>query len=140
MPSCKRILVVIAILLIASAALFAGNKPLLLDSSDPADGATGVSAAAEPLLVFSKNVVNFSIADANKGCFSLESAAGEEVEIEVVMADDQMHPEQKRNIRIVPAEELAPDTEYLLTISGDLQAKNGNTLGEDLVIRFTTGS
>lgn len=114
------------------------DQPLLLISSDPADGQTGVPSTAHIKLSFNKNVVNMTIADSNKECFTLVSAAGEMVPVEVVMADDQIEPEKRRDIILEPSRQLLPGTEYTLKVAPELSSKSGVTLGEQVNITFTT--
>lgn len=123
-----------------AASLYAGNKALLLSSSDPLDGSDGIPVDQPIQLTFSKNVVNFAVADENSSCFGLETVSGQSVDIAVEMADDQIDPELKQFVSIRPVSPLEESVEYLLTISASLQAKNGQILGEDLIIRFRTGS
>ena len=54
------------------------------------------------------------------------------------MADDQINPDLKRIITVVPQNDLEEGKTYELIISGKLTAKNGNKIGEDTVITFTT--
>ncbi|MDC7226514.1 MAG: Ig-like domain-containing protein [Spirochaetales bacterium] len=134
----KTILIIIVFSIIASGSVFAGNKPVSLKSSVPEDGATAVAVDTAIELGFSSNVVNMTVSDNNLGCFSLLNAEGNEVEIDVYLPDDQMEPENKRNITLTPVKPLAPGTEYTLIISGELLAKNGNNLGKDNFVTFTT--
>ena len=120
-------------------ALFAGDKPLNLKASNPADNSTDVALDAILSLEFSNNVVNFSVSEANRECFALRTAEGSSVPIEIIMPDDQIEPEKKRNISIQPVSPFLQNTKYELIISGSLQAKNGKTLGDDRILRFSTG-
>ena len=118
-----------------------GDKTPMLDTSSINDGDTDVAVdLAQIDLVFTNNVVNIAVKENNLQCFSLKSADGKEVAIEVLMGDDQIDPDAKRNISIAIKEALAPATAYTLTISGNLSAKNGNLLGDDINIGFTTAA
>jgi len=112
--------------------------PLGLASSDPADGQQGVALQPEIKLTFNKNVINLAIREANKGCFSLAVKNGSSVPIEVIMADDQIHPEEKRNVSLKPLQALKPGTGYVVRISPSLQAKNGTSLGHEVTVNFVT--
>lgn len=112
--------------------------PLGLASSIPADGAKDVSLTSDIKLTFNKNVIYLAIRENNKKCFSLVAADGSKVPIEVIMADDQIHPEEKRNVSIHPLQEFKLGTAYTLKISPDLQAKNGTSLGHEAAINFVT--
>jgi hypothetical protein len=135
-----RIMLAAMVFLLLASSVFAGGKPLELSTAEPADGAVGVPINQFLMLTFSKNVVNFSVAESNAGCFGLETLSGEEIEIEIEMGDDQMEPELKRIVRVIPVSPLEHYREYNLTISGELQSKNGEILGEEVIIRFATGS
>lgn len=147
----SRILVVAVLVLIASLLMImpvlAGESdgtgggqdiPLGLASSTPADGQTGVALQPEIKLTFNKNVINLAIRDANKNCFALVSSAGSKVAIEVIMADDQIYPEEKRNVSLKPLQALKPATTYIVKISPQLQAKNGTSLGHEVTVKFIT--
>lgn len=112
--------------------------PLGLASSTPADGAKNVSLDSDIKLTFNKNVIYLTLRENNKKCFSLVSQDGSKVPIEVIMADDQIHPEEKRNIGIDPLEQFKPGTAYTLKISPDLQAKNGTSLDREVTVSFVT--
>ncbi len=112
--------------------------PLGLESSSPADGQPGVTLQPEIKLTFNKNVINLAIREANKGCFSLAVKNGSSVPIEVIMADDQIHPEEKRNVSLKPLQALKPGTGYVVRISPQLQAKNGTRLGHEVTVNFVT--
>ena len=135
----KIAILFIGIAFCCSTALFAGNKPLELVSTNPADNSTGVPLDSIITLAFSNNVVNFSVSEANCECFELKTVSGSTVPVEIVMADDQVEPEKKREIIIKPVDQFHAETEYELIISSSLQGKNGKTLGSDQIIRFTTG-
>ena len=112
--------------------------PLGLASSTPANGQTGVELQPLIKLTFNKNVINLAIRDANKNCFTLATSAGSQVPIEVIMADDQLYPEEKRNISVKPLQALQPGTAYTLKISPELTAKNGTSLGHVVTLNFVT--
>lgn len=114
------------------------NIPLGLASSTPADGQTGVALQPEIKLTFNKNVINLAIRDANKNCFALVTLTGSNVPIEVIMADDQIYPEEKRNVSLKPLQALKPATTYIVKISPQLQAKNGTSLGHEVTVKFVT--
>lgn len=112
--------------------------PLELASSIPADGQKNVAVNEDIKLTFNKNVIYLEIRENNKKCFSLLTADGSKVPIEVIMADDQINPEEKRNISIHPLQVLKPGTAYAVKISPTLQAKNGTSLGREVTINFVT--
>lgn len=112
--------------------------PLGLASSVPSNGQTGVELQPLIKLNFNKNVINLAIRDGNKNCFTLVTSAGSIVPIEVIMADDQLYPEEKRNISVKPRQALQPGTAYTLKISPELMAKNGTSLGHEVILSFVT--
>ncbi|MDD3652600.1 MAG: Ig-like domain-containing protein [Desulfotomaculaceae bacterium] len=113
---------------------------LRLVSSTPASGQQNVSLPVEIHLTFNKNVVNMTVSDINQKCFSLYTAAGSAVPIEVVLADDQVEPEKKRDISLKPLRSLQPGTEYVVRIAPELKSKSGVTLGSEVSIAFTTAA
>lgn len=141
------VLVVLGCMLLALPAMAEGdgsgggkNIALGLDSSFPSDGQKDVSLTGDIKLTFNKNVIFLGIRDANKTCFSLISADGSRVPVEVIMADDQTVEgfEQRRNIAVRPLQELKPGTGYVVKVSPRLQAKNGMSLGREISINFVT--
>lgn len=111
--------------------------PLGLASSDPADGASNVTVDTQIKLTFNKNVINMSVKDNNVKCFALYNN-GQQVPISVIMADDQIQPEYKREVTIAPQQSLQPGSSYTLKISPELQAKNGTVLGQEIKVSFIT--
>lgn len=114
------------------------NIPLGLDYSSPTDGQTGVTLQPEIKLTFNKNVIFLAIRDANKKCFSLITSTGSKVAIEVIMADDQIEFEKRRDVILHPLQALKPGTAYIVKVSPQLQAKNGTSLGHELTVNFVT--
>ncbi|MCR4419616.1 MAG: Ig-like domain-containing protein [Clostridia bacterium] len=115
------------------------DDPLQLVSSSPADGERNVTLPLQAItLSFNKNVVNASVREANQRCFSLHTQDNQPVPIRVDMADDQIEPEKKRVVTLVPLAELKPGTTYTVRVAPELQSKSGATLGEELTISFST--
>ena len=142
------VLIVLLMLLTCAVTAFAGggngdgtgggkNKPLALASSSVANGAQNVSQNPEIVLTFNKNVVNFTVRDNNKKCFSLTDENGKSIPIDVIMGDDQVDPDIKRIITIKPKSSLTPGTTYLLKIGGGITSKSGVSIGRDSYISFT---
>ncbi len=113
------------------------NTPLGLASSNPADGAKNVAVNTRVKLTFNKNVINMSVKDNNVKCFALYNN-GQQIPISVIMADDQIQPEYKREVTIAPQQSLQPGSSYTLKISPELQAKSGAVLGQEVKVSFTT--
>ncbi len=112
--------------------------PVGLASSVPSDGHQDFPVDGVIKLTFNKNVINLTVRENNQKCFALLTADGNKVPIEVIMADDQLYPEEKRNISIKPVQSLQPGTAYVLKISAALQGKNGTTLGNEVMVNFVT--
>lgn len=134
----KNAVLLIALTLLVLSPLAAGDKTVMLGSSEPADGATAVAVDTEFILTFTSNVINMKVSDNNKSCFKLLDENGEQVDMEVLMADDQIEPEFKRIIRIKADENLNKDSAYSIVISGKLKAKNGSEMGNDITVSFRT--
>lgn len=113
------------------------DQPLSLLSSTPADGAQDMAVDTQIKLSFNKNVVNMTVKDNNQKCFTL-TADNQAVPFDVIMADDQVQPEGKRDVILRPRNGLSAGTKYLITISPMLQAKSGVVLGHEVKIAFST--
>ena len=115
------------------------NHPELVESS-VRDGQEGVAIDVVIDLVFSNNVVHFSIAENNKASFILRDGMNDAVPIEVLMGDEQIDPSIRRNITVAPLAPLKYDTRYTLVILQSLTARNGNSMAADVTLTFTTQS
>jgi FtsP/CotA-like multicopper oxidase with cupredoxin domain len=109
-----------------------------LVEANPQNGATGVNVSSSIWLLFNKNVVNVAVRDINKANIILRDLDGDRVSAAVTMKDDQIEPEYRREIVVVPSDPLDPGTTYKLTIGSAMQAKNGDTLGTTYTVTFTT--
>jgi LPXTG-motif cell wall-anchored protein len=143
---CSTLLITVLCILFSFPALAAQGDssgggsadPLSLLSSSPTDGQKDVGTVGEIKLTFNKNVVNLTVKENNKSCFSLSAADGTKVPIEVIMADDQINPELNEIVSLKPLQSLTADTIYVVKISPLLKAKNGVVLGKEISINFTT--
>lgn len=115
------------------------DQPLLLLSSQPAGGAREIAPPATIQMHFNKNVIHLSIREKNQKCFALYEGDNP-VAISVIMADDQIEPEKRRDIVVQPRAPLQTGKTYTLRIGGDLESKSGATLGKDVRIQFTTAA
>lgn len=139
----KSILILLCCLLMVSISFATSggggkNNPLTLDSSNPEQGQKDVALSTEIKLTFSKNVVNMKVKDENEKCFALETADGTNIPIEVQMADDQIEPDKKNDVILVPKEELKEGTTYTVKVSPQLQSKSGVSIEDELNLTFTT--
>lgn len=116
------------------------DDPLALVASDPEDGATDVMQPVEIRLVFNKNVVHMSVRDANMEKFKMTAPDGTLVPLEIRMADDQIEPEKREEVYLIPQEQLLPDTVYTITIAGGLESKSNAVLGQDINLSFRTAT
>lgn len=141
------IIVSFTIMLLSAVPAQAGNgdgtgggksEPLRLVSSVPADGAKNVPVPSRILLTFSKNVVNMTVNENNKTCFSLQSEAGKEIPVTVFMADDQIEPEKRNDVILYPSGALQSGTPYMVKVSQMLRSKSGVNLQQPVTVRFTT--
>lgn len=112
-------------------------EPLALSASSVADGAANVAADTSIKLDFTKNVVNLQVKDNNMTCFSVTDSGGNQVPIVVSMGDDQVDREVRNTIYVSPATAWPAGETLTLTISGNLTAKNGSTMGTAHTLRFT---
>lgn len=144
----RYVSVLLLLMVLFTSIIFAGNgdgtgggggtEPVTLASSSPANGATNVSPNTSIHLEFTKNVVNLSVAENNRGCFKLTDNNGKAVGIQVLMGDDQLDTTVKKIIDIQPASSLQNGMKYTLTISGNLMGKNGYSMGNTVTMSFTT--
>lgn len=114
------------------------NQPLALVTSVPAHGQSNVSLPVEIKLTFNKNVVYMMVRDNNQKCFALYSQDGQQVPADIVMADDQVEFEKRRDVIVKPRVGLQPSTIYTVKVSPQLESKSGVNLGQQAVVSFTT--
>ncbi len=113
------------------------GSPLTLESASVSDGETHVETNRQIRLVFSKNISNIAVKEKNLGCFSMTDSAGQMVPLETVLFDDQLEREKRNEVVLKPAG-LKNGEQYVLKVSRELTAKNGDSPEQDLVIRFST--
>ncbi len=114
------------------------NQPLAMLSSSPADGQKDVALPVEIKMTFSKNVVYMTVRDNNSKCFTMYSQDGKQVPIEVIMADDQIEFDKRRDIVVKPLQELQAGTTYMVKVAPQLESKSGVNLGKETTLSFTT--
>ncbi|BBB90818.1 MAG TPA: Ig-like domain-containing protein [Methylomusa anaerophila] len=102
-------------------------------------GATDVLLNSQFIMEFDKDIVDDTIWNINKNCFSLQSENNENVSINITRDFNQ-----RQKVFIRPIQALKPGTIYYLTASPGLKAKNGNltlggtTAGQGITITFKT--
>lgn len=112
------------------------NNPLVVDSSTPTNGATGVINLEYIKIVFSKNVVYMTVRDNNMKCFSLWSG-DKKIPAEIIMADDQIEREKRNDVLVKPLQPLQAGATYRVEIAPEVQSKSGVYLGHKESISFT---
>ncbi|MBP1762341.1 MAG: hypothetical protein H6Q64_1883 [Firmicutes bacterium] len=116
-----------------------GQKPLNLVRSVPRNGAIRVSPDLKTiLLVFDKNVVNDSVWANNRRQIKLWRGSNR-IGINVVRIKDTVNFAKRQNIYVKQIKPLRSLSNYRLVVDPDLTAKNGQTLGKTVTIRFKTG-
>jgi hypothetical protein len=103
-------------------------------------GSTSIPLIPTIKLVFDRNVVNDSMWAANQACISMEDSSGTPVGIAVSRISDLDNFEERANIFVKPNKQLTPNSAYKIVINKNLQANNGNTLGSNKNVSFTTES
>ena len=115
------------------------NALTLTGSSTP-NGARNVPLNPVIQLNFNKNVVNFVVAGDNALSYHLVDDNQNSVPIRIIVPDDQMQQAVKRNVFIIPEENLLPNTIYTLAVDNTLTAKNGDRIDDAHTIVFKTGA
>lgn len=113
---------------------------LTLVSSSVADGDTNVPIDPVIQLNFNKNVVNIAVLENNSNCFHLIDESDAPVPINLIFPDDQMQSTCKRNVFIIPRENLQTNSQYELVVDSILRAKNGTSIDNAHIITFKTGA
>ena len=114
------------------------ETPLTLASSSVPNGSENVDPNVHIVLTFTKNVVHFNVRENNMKCFTVKDSEGNVVPIRVEMGDDQVDPDVKRIVTIVPQTPYKAGETYVLTVRHGLTAKNEeNVLERDVYLSFT---
>ena len=144
-----RIVVVISlILMMATGLCFADGTEggLVLEDTYPKEDSTGAAIENFDIkLYFNNEMTQDILGDDNDGCFQLIDADGNVLPIIVLYSPKEtgvvmvLFDANKENLdsngkRIT----IKGNTEYTLKIDGSLKDDQGNTLGSDKVIKFTT--
>ena len=116
-------------------AAFAANG-FTLEKSSPANGYNRVQAQNVMIkLYFSGEVYDSGTQAANKDKFKFTDSNGKAVKYKIYYDESD-----RSKISILSVKDLKMEETYTLTISGDLISDDGQTLGADEVIKFTTKS
>lgn len=136
-------LAALIITMTVSAAFAAGASSLNIVETYPDDGQKNTSIENMSVkLFFDKEMGNKSSQKANENCFKITDNKGNELPIRVFYNPD----DSKEVMVLADAVKIAENkdlsvkdnTEYTLYISGDVTDNQGNTLGADQKITFTT--
>lgn len=133
-----NLILLLALLIGFSSGSLAKDSRLYMTASYPGDGEQKVVTDVLISLEFNKNVVNMKVKECNQKSFKLFDEAGKIIPLEIIMADDQLYREKRREIKIKPVAELAPDIYYTLVIHSSLMSKSGEMLNEPVYITFKT--
>ena len=122
----------VLIVLLSTSLCFASG--LQLEKSYPEDGTTGYQP--ENLLVklyFNEDVSAKEVQDANQNAFKVTDSKNKEIPVRILYNSKNL-----KQIWVLIDATLQSNSDYKLKISGDLKIANGDTLGNDKVIRFKT--
>lgn len=131
---------VLAIWTISAVAQDSGKNPLVMEGFRMTDE---LNEEGQRIIIieftFSKNVVNMMVTENNSKCFKITNKEdGNEVPLEVQMADDQIEREKRNNINLIIKENIESLKTYQIVISPELESKSGEKLGEELILEFMT--
>lgn len=113
------------------------DEPLALVSSNPATTANDILVGSTFTLEFNKNIAYITVRDSNLKAFTLWEGSTQ-VPVDVTMADDQLEPDLKNFVIIIPKEDLKAGTTYTLKVDNTLVAKSGAVLAAPLELAYTT--
>lgn len=137
MKRIKPIAIIILLMMVALnvTSIYAGDsiKSLILESTNISEGE--IEANQDIKLVFNKNVVNIVIKEDNIKCFTLYDG-DTIIPIDVVMGDDQVDREIRRDVIIKPKVNLEKGKTYKLVIDKNFSAKSGVKLGKNKELDF----
>lgn len=113
------------------------DDPLELVASSVTNGAKDVAVDATIRMEFNKNVTFDTVRAGNVSAFSLKDAGGNNVAINVVLAESTNDAEKNfANVKF--ASPLKNGATYTLTVATSLQSKSGDSLPAPIVITFMT--
>ncbi|MHC1723236.1 MAG: Ig-like domain-containing protein [Aminipila sp.] len=133
----KRIGAIVALTLLmvmmTTTLCFAGT--LELEDSYPRNGDKGMQVENSGVkLYFNQNMINKNNEAANLKCVKLTDPKGKKLPIRVLYS-----PKEKGLVLVlVDKQTLLSDSTYRLSVSGDIESASGDTLGEDVHIKFNT--
>lgn len=90
-------------------------------------------------LEFNKNITNIMVKENNEKCFKIIKSDETQMISEVVLADDQLEREKRRQVILKIKDGLHKEETYKLIIDGNLRAKNGEVLGGNMELEIKLG-
>jgi len=108
----------------------------------PIAGSTSVPVSPTFMLYFDRGVTTDTVWSINQSCFTLQDSTGANIPITILrLAKDSSSP-YVHDIFLTPVSNLTPGQTYTITISKNLTANNGKTLGgndgnKDQTVTFT---
>lgn len=126
---------VILVFALAMPVVYAAGAPgkLKLESTSPADGSKIAAQNVMIKLNFNNSVYDSKTQSANKNMFKFTDSKGKNVKYKIYY-DESDH----NKISVLAEKDLKVDQKYTFTINGNLIDDEGNTLGADEVIKFST--
>lgn len=108
----------------------------------PIAGSTSVPLNPTIMLYFDRGVTNDSVWNNNQSCITLKESSGASIPIKVFWLTNQPGTIYVHDILFSPLSNLTPGNMYTITISKNLTANNGHTLGQsdgniDQTVSFT---
>ena len=131
-----------ALIVTMTASVCFGAQSLKVVKNYPQDGQTNTTKDNMCVkLWFNNDMDGKDMEKINKDCFSITDPKGKKIPIKVYYNN----PKDKKQLMVLAdtakintTKDILDNTKYTLTISGKLQDKAGNTLGEDQKVSFTT--
>ena len=125
----------LAMMIVVMSTSFAFAGTLELEDTYPRNGDTGMQIENSGVkLYFNQNMISKENEKANLDCFKFTDEKGRALPIRVLYSPK----EEGLVLVLVDNQTLESNSSYKLYISGDVAAKSGDTLGEDLTIEFQT--
>ncbi|MBQ1396360.1 MAG: Ig-like domain-containing protein [Eubacterium sp.] len=136
--SIRILLAALVIMIVAACTAFADGSGLELVESYPKDQQKNTSVENLSVkLTFNNPVTAKANQDANDKCFSLTDAEGTSLPIKVYY-----NPKNDKEVLVLfdtdSGQAISSNSEYTFKISGDFTDDQGNTLGADKTLTFTT--
>lgn len=124
----------LSLLIVLLSCSFSFASGLKLVDSYPKDGGGGLQPVNVMVkLYFNEDVSAKEVQAENEKAFRITDSKGKEIPHKVLY-----NAKKLKEIWVLVNQDLTSDSEYKLTISGDLKIPNGDTLGKDETIVFKT--